>query len=688
MSDTILAVNTQALAAAHPAWVLPVPSGRLTQEAGVWRRERGGKAVAIHSRQPDREADAVVSGLLGDDRTVGVIVTIGLGLGYLLEALERRQWPGTVVALEPDPDTVTPLLARRDWSTWIRAGRLRLLVGPDYRGAGDAWRVFGDGAHEPAVFVNPQLAALDAPAVALARATLDRMRFDATANAEARRAFGGRYLLNTLRNIGVIAREGDAAALAGAGLGMPAVLIAAGPSLDAAMPSLRALRDRALLIAVDTALRPLLSAGIEPHIVVAVDPAEENARHLTDLPACPGTMLVAEGSVDPHAMQTFAGRTFLFNVSDHEPWPWVRAGGGAVGRLRAWGSVLTTAFDLALMLEAEPVAFVGADLSFTGGQPYARGVAYEEDWRRGRAWGESNERQWTRAIGSRPQVSEADMAGRTVTTAPHLRAFRDWFLEQACLMPGRTFVNATGRGILHGPGFEQVAPDALTTRLPAGRIDAGRVLRERHRGGVGDALLAHARQLLASPDGAAAKAVLDAWVRFAPGLTVPGVLAALEAALAPTLTPATTQALTAPPADLSPSGGPSIHPDVAVDDDALQALAAGTVLVPMVMPAHRLLSAAGGHRVFRFRTNAARIATCVLRSWTSSVLEDGVPLARANDLVDVPPGASVLFRGEVHFRPADDSDPRFNRRTYTVMVPPYVAHLEALPDATILAHDL
>lgn len=680
MPNAILDANAQALAAAHPTWVLPVPSGRVTCEAGVWRRERGGKVVAIHSRQPDREADTVVSGLLDGAATPGVIVTIGLGLGYILDALERRQWPGTVVALEPDADTVVPLLARRDWSAWVRPGRLRLLVGPDYQGAADAWRVFGDGAQDPAVYVNPQLTALDAPAVARARATLDRMRFDATANAEARREFGGRYLLNTLRNVGAIAREGDASALAGAGRGLPAVLIAAGPSLDAALPSLRALQDRALLIAVDTALRPLLTAGIEPHLVVAVDPAEENARHLTDLPACPGTMLVAEGSVDPHAVQAFAGRTFLFNVSDHEPWPWVRAGGGSVGRLRAWGSVLTTAFDLALMLEAEPVAFVGADLSFTNGQPYARGVAYEEDWRRGRAWGEPNERQWTRATGSRPQVEEADLGGGVVTTAPHLRTFRDWFLEQARTMPGRTFVNATGRGILHGPGFEQVLPDALASRLPEGRIEAGRTLRERHRGGAGHALLAHARRLLEAPDGQAARTALDAWVRFAPGLTVPGVLTALETALA---SPSSSSG-----AEIGGVEGAAVRPDVAVDADALQTLAGGTVLVPMVMPAHRLLRAGGGHRVFRFRTNAARIATCVLRSWTSAVLEDGVPMARADDLVNVPPGGSVLFRGEVHFRPADDSDPRFNRRTYAVMVPPYVAHLEALPDATILAHDL
>jgi hypothetical protein len=677
LNDTARA-NVEMLRAAQPAFTWPPSSGRVTCDAGVWRRERDGRRVAIHSRQPDREADALVETLLAEAGERPVVVVIGLGLGHVLDALERREWAGTVVALEPDPDTVVPLLERRDWSAWIRAGRLRVLVGPDYHGAADCWRLFGDGSWTPATFVNPQLAALEPEAVARATATLDRMRFDAKANADARRAFGGRYLLNTLRNITTLAHEADVSALAGAGRGVPAVLVAAGPSLDDALPSLRALRDRALLIAVDTALRPLLAAGITPHAVVAVDPSEENARHLVDLPSCEGTVLVAEGSVDPHAMSGFAGRTFLFNVSEHEPWPWLRGAGRPVGRLRAWGSVLTTAFDLALLLEADPVVFVGSDLSYSGGQPYARNVSYEEDWRRGRDWGESNARQWARAIGSRPDLHEPGVDGAAVATAPHLKAFRDWVVEQVGRTPSRTFLNATGRGLLHGPRLEQVTPDALPARLakavPAG---LGRRLRDRHQLGEGDALMTAAHAILGAPDTQAARDLLARWAAFAPGLTEPALLGALSIGLARSR-----------PTPVSALAAPTPRPDVAVDDAALRALASGTTLVPMVMPAHRLLSTASGHRVFRFRTQAARLASCVVRSWTSAVLEDGQPMARADDVVTVPPGGSVFFRGEVHLRPADGSDPRFNGRTYAVLVPPFVAYLEALPDDTILSHDL
>ena len=124
------------------------------------------------------------------------------------------------------------------------------------------------------------------------------------ANAVARRKFAGRYLLNTLRNLPSIAEEGDASALFNLFEHIPAIVVAAGPSLDATLPGIKAAQGRALVIAVDTAVRPLLAAGIRPHIAVAVDPSDINAQHLTGLPLS-NIPLVAEGSLDPSVIPEF-----------------------------------------------------------------------------------------------------------------------------------------------------------------------------------------------------------------------------------------------------------------------------------------------------------------------------------------------------------------------------------------------
>lgn len=289
--------------------------------------------------------------------------------------------------------------------------------------------------------------------------------FGARANDSARRRFAPRYLLNTIRNIPRIVGSADARELTGAFSGAPTVVVAAGPSLDRALGWLRALPPHVLLIAVDTAARPLLEAGIEPHLVVAVDPSDLNARHLRHLPDTGRTWLVTEGSLDPTAFEWFTGRTFTFAVSDHEPWPWLQSAGIGRGRLRAWGSVLTSALDLALKAGCSPIAFAGADLAYSGGRPYCRGTVYEHDWARRVASGDSLESIWLQTAAAKARRLSEDVHGQPVPTSSALLAFRDWIVQQSTAFPQVRFLNATGDGILRGGRMELCTPDNVVAAL-------------------------------------------------------------------------------------------------------------------------------------------------------------------------------------------------------------------------------
>ena len=390
-----------------------------------------------------------------DVASSSTLFVIGLGRGHALDALARQGWPGRIVAFEPQPALAASLADGRDWSQWLKSGRLTILPGPAYDGLDRVIQSLDPNRPEPVILIDGDVAVAGAGAVKDTLRIAARAWFGARANQEARRQNAGRYLLNTLKNAPAIAAAGDAAVLAGAFTGVSTLIVAAGPSLDRNLPGIAKFRDRVLLIAVDTALRPLLAAGVQPDFVVAVDPSEANACHLVELPPCPGTWLVAEGSLDPEALRHFAGRTFFFRVADHHPWPWLRGLGVDRGRLRAWGSVLTTAFDLALTMECDPIVFAGADLAFTGGRPYARGTTNEEEWRREQAWGETLEEIWTGRVDAWPKTFETGVDGTPARTAPHLRSFRDWIVAEAARAAGRTIINATRGGILVGEGVQQ-----------------------------------------------------------------------------------------------------------------------------------------------------------------------------------------------------------------------------------------
>jgi hypothetical protein len=404
---------------------------------------------------------------LGTGALPPLLVAIGAADGYLLDVLERRAPETRVLVLEPNRSAAKAFLARRDWSRWRESGRLVYLVGPDYTGADQAWRVF-PGAHDACtLIVHPSLTQ-DRNGALNAVQVFKRIQFGVKANADARRRFAPRYLANVIRNVPAIAAGHDIRALDGAYRSVPAVIAAAGPSLDTAIDDLHAVEGHALLIAVDTALRPLLHAGLTPQMVVGADPGAANARHFHALPDCSKTWLIAESALDRSATSIFDGRTLWFRLARHHPWPWLQESGIDIGLMEMWGSVLTAAFQAAYRAGCDPIVIVGADLAYTGGRPYCRGTTYEFDWARATARGRTLADVWATQTSRAQQLRVPDFAGRETITTGALQSFRDWMVA-AVGRSGRRVINAGGAGTLFGDGIEQ---SSLRAALPAGRVIA------------------------------------------------------------------------------------------------------------------------------------------------------------------------------------------------------------------------
>jgi hypothetical protein len=285
-------------------------------------------------------------------------------------------------------------------------------------------------------------------------------------NERARAANAGRYVLHTLRNLAHIVHGANPATLGRQFDGVPAVVVGAGPSLNDNIIALRRMRGRALVIATDTSWRPLASAGIDPHIVVAVDPTEENGRHLVDVASRRRPWLIAEGSIDPRAFDAMDGRVAAFRVGMHHPWPWLTERGIERPLVRVWGSVLTAAYDLALAFGCNPIVFAGADLAYTNYQPYCRGTTFERDWTEHTERGVPLVVVWKQTLMARPLRKEPDVCGDQAITSPHLIEFRNWIASRAADASDRRTVNATGAGILTGSHIAQSTIESVLEAYP------------------------------------------------------------------------------------------------------------------------------------------------------------------------------------------------------------------------------
>src|SRR5262245_8670184 len=102
---------------------------------------------------------AWVHAALGGRPMPAVAVVIGLGDGTVVDVLAALRADVRVLALEPDP--AVALAARRSLAGATNASGtlVRLLAGPDYAGADDAWRVLADDPDDHVVLVAPAVAA-------------------------------------------------------------------------------------------------------------------------------------------------------------------------------------------------------------------------------------------------------------------------------------------------------------------------------------------------------------------------------------------------------------------------------------------------------------------------------------------------------------------------------------------------
>ena len=723
----VVAKNLSAFEAAGCPISLPAPSlprdriavtlraGAPEAEPAVQVSDGRGGWLRLHSdRDPRSEAERWLDHALAGREMPPLVVLIGAGLGYLIDTIAQRSASSRILVLEPEPELIPWLLARQDYSTLIAEGRLRVLSGPAWHGTSAVWSMVDPTGADPTVIVHPVIERARRDEVGAAQALLSRMLYEARANQNARERFAGRYILNTLRNLPVIAREGDTDSLAGLGAGVPVVLVAAGPSVDRHLPTLKRIAGRALIISVDTALRPLLAAGITPNMAVATDPSDVNARHLMDLPACPDTWLVAEPSLPPAVFAPFAGRTLLFRVSHHQPWPWLSEAGLGRGSLRAWGSVLTSAFDLAVRVGCNPIVFCGADLAYTARQTYCRGTAFEEDWAQLARSGVALRDIWEDGIGRQHIRHGTNVHGRDTITTPQFVAFRDWLIDRMAATPDRRFINATGDGLLHGDSIEQASLECVVAHLESSSARIGELLQAvkgAHRE-TADRVARHGallatRVLDATRSGHIDEALpLNDWSRFA-GAAVPvGDIAeaARQGALAietpglvlPELT--RTPLMWSASAAIGRAAAQSWPYWARLRSEDLPEIIGSTtpemgrsvieLLDELPVIEHRLDPAliapeSGACFTYRFRTNAGRIFAYSELYLRAPVYEDGQLLPHANSMHDdiraLGGGRYSMWPDAVFFSTSDGSDPRTNGRRYTIPLPFYLHFLEDLP---------
>ncbi len=427
-----------------PIELLPTASGVPTA-----RCHGPASTVLLHSgRDPMKEAR---SSLAGQHLPTGeCYALLGFGLGYVLDALlemNRGRSAGYFV-VESNLEILRAAFEARDMRGVLSLPQLHFAWPPAGPELCEQWRQFFDPVTaEKCTFVMHPPSIARAPALFKSAAEIIQSEsFQILTDINTLVARSEEFLRNFVENLPRALGCPGVSGFAGAFTGVPGLIVSAGPSLDRNVHELRGWEEQVLVLSTDTALKPLLAAGIEPHFVLTADPGHRNFLHVQGA-VTRRALLVAEATAYPAVFAEFPGRVITCTFRDSS----LRALSDVLaekGSLKAWGSVATMALDFALHLGCNPVIFAGQDLAHSDGRTYCTGLFTEGEWFADIADPQAWASRWERLREGHKIVVTDDLFGRPIETTDKLAAYWNWMVKEIGAHPGTRFINATEGGIL------------------------------------------------------------------------------------------------------------------------------------------------------------------------------------------------------------------------------------------------
>lgn len=308
----------------------------------------------------------------------GTLITVlGAGAGVIPVEIYKatREANARIMVVEPHPGILRQCLLHNEELSQCDPERLKFftnlealkLYAYQFIDRKDT-QLFVCPPHYARSFPNTQRAILTTLQEAVSMANINRR----TALVRTRQ-----WVHNLLENSAQTTRYPSLFNLRGAFEGVPAVLLAAGPSLDKNLALLAPVQDKVLVICVNTSLKAALAAGIKPDLVMSLEGLDVSSHFAgVDME---GLNLALSQTCHPVLYQQGAKRVFTFMDGNPAHLAFsVHRFHREEEALDVGGCIANGAFSAAAMMGCEPIILLGQDLAYTEGQVYAKGTVFED----------------------------------------------------------------------------------------------------------------------------------------------------------------------------------------------------------------------------------------------------------------------------------------------------------------------
>ncbi|MCY6370414.1 motility associated factor glycosyltransferase family protein [Clostridium ganghwense] len=391
----------------------------------------------IHSTyNPEKEAVRWIEGFDVEDQDT--ILVIGLGLGYYLDNLIEKYSNKKLIIIEPNLEIFIKLLEVNDIGDYLKSENIVFIVGKEayivrrliseYFSQNKIKRVY---TAEMSIYRKINEEYIEELYEEIHKGLSMLM-----GNIATEAAFAQMWLNNAIRNFEYIKDIPNVSVTKDKFKDIPVVIVSAGPSLDKNVHYLKTIYNKALIIAVGSAVNILEKKGITPHIIMGLDGQEMEAKLFQNLKNHK-SIFVYGASVHYKAVQDYKGlKMCLVLKSDLTMIELYKKLGIDIDTFSTGPSVSNVALVLAHYLQASNILIIGQDLAYTNDNRYAEGGILNYNIEKKEVEKKSN------------YVKRKDIYGNDVYTKTDLIGIKNWFEDYVKIFEDEiTVYNCTEGGL-------------------------------------------------------------------------------------------------------------------------------------------------------------------------------------------------------------------------------------------------
>lgn len=405
---------------------------------------KNGKSIFLHSAyNPEKEANALINEIKKEtEKDLDLVFIFGIGAGYLINAFKKLNI--NISVIEPSIKFFNLLIDNFKLDKILEDNITFFIGGNDIE---DIEKFISlTNTKKVKFFITRSYATLFNEEALFYQSKVLSIVDKKIININTISRFDKLWAYNIASNVAKISTHYGVNKFFDKYKNIPAVIVSAGPSLEKNIRKLKEMKNKALIIAVDTAIKPLFSHNISPHFIITIDPQKKNSKYFRNV-NFKESVLIAESSVDKEAIDSFNGAIYFIN-SIFPLAKYFMEELGDRGDITTGGSVSTAAYDFAIRIGANPIIMVGLDLSFPNYQTHIKGSYHEENFFTEIYKLDSYDSRIYKVLIAGNLREEKNIYNEKVWTDSRFDMYKNWYEEQCLKYKKNKFYNATEGGII------------------------------------------------------------------------------------------------------------------------------------------------------------------------------------------------------------------------------------------------